>query len=354
MNFQRKMMGVLLVGLLGLASLPADIINDPPRYRLQRIEEWENYTASGKLLLNNRNQLAALVTGEDGLHFFIRGRNRTVEIPLPPEAALWSDSLQDFNNNGVALFWQSGNHAAYCYRRGKFVNFTNFLPYKYFNPVAINDRGHIVGGAQRDESSPITPFSYYRGRHRELTPLLPGTHALALAINNHGAIVGTAQRQTNEMDYLGSSYRAVIFKKGKAEALPTIFTGSTISSAVTGINERGTLIGYKQSRQPVAEEIVITRGFVSGDIFSIDLMPLPGHLHTRAESINRRGLIVGYSADEDFKKTAVLFRNGATYNLNGLIPPDSDAELSVATSINDRGVIAARNDYGEVFLLFPE
>jgi probable HAF family extracellular repeat protein len=350
MNFQIKMIGVLLVGLLGLASLPADIINDPPRYRLQRIEEWENYTASGKLLLNNRNQLAALVTGEDGLHFFIRGRNRTVEIPLPPEAALWSDSLQDFNNNGVALFWQSGNHAAYRYRRGKFVNLTNFLPYKYFNPVAINDRGHIVGGAQRDESSPITPFSYYRGRHRELTPLLPGTHALALAINNRGAIVGAAQRQTNEMDYLGSSFLWVFFKKGPAQGIAISIGGSS----ATGINDRGVVIGRMQSKKPFEEEFTIDQGFVYGDDGQLLLRPLFGHLHTRAESINRRGLIVGYSADEDFKQTAVLFRNGATYNLNDLIPPDSDAALSVATSINDRGVIAARNENGEVFLLFPE
>ena len=83
------------------------------------------------------------------------------------------------------------------------------------------------------------------------------------------------------------------------------------------------------------------------------LPALPGGGHMRAESINRNGLIVGYAADEDSDRIAVLFQNGETFNLNELIPEDSQAYLSKGLSINDRGVIAARNDDGEVFLLFP-
>jgi probable HAF family extracellular repeat protein len=350
MNFQRKMMGVLLVGLFCLASLSA-VTNEPPRYRLQRIEDWDDYGYPETLLLNNRNQLAAMVQAEDGPHFFIRGPNKTVEILMTPEAP--ADSLLVFNGNGTAILQQIGFRSAYRYRKGKFVNLTNFAPYKYFNTVAINNRGRIVGGAQRQDGPPITTFSYYRSRHRVLKPLLPGTSSLAFAINNHGVVVGAAQYETNETDFVGSSYHAVIFKRGKAQDIGTL--DGDLSSVATGINDRGAVIGYSSSRQPVQDgEISISRGFIYRDGIMSPLQPLPGQLRTRPESINRRGLIVGHSSDENFERTAVLFLNGQTYDLNNLVLPETNPKLSEATSINDRGVIAARNDDGEPFLLFPE
>jgi probable HAF family extracellular repeat protein len=356
MNFQRKMMGILLMGLCGLASLPA-ATNEPPRYRLVRLDEFVDHDGSADLLLNNRGQVTVMVHDEDATpRLFIRGRNRTVELPLPAGTSEFL-TLAGRTAHGTILFRHAVKYSAHYYRQGKMFNLSNALPYKYFNIVAMNSRGRIVGGAQRQDGPPITAFSYYRGRHKELGTLLPGTSSFACAVNNRGQVVGAAQYQTNLDDSPILLHHAVIFKKNGVEDLGALEGAST--SIATGINDRGTVIGYSSVSQTTEDgPISYRRGFVYRDGVMQQLYPLPGHVLSEPKSINRRNQIVGYSSEEfsevGDEQRAVLFLNGETFDLNNLIPPDSEVELREALSINDRGVIAAIGNFGESFLLIPE
>jgi uncharacterized membrane protein len=69
------------------------------------------------------------------------------------------------------------------------------------------------------------------------------------------------------------------------------------------------------------------------------LAPLPGDLASFANNINDGGDIVGASVGEGFSTfTAVLWRNGAIADLNGLAP-DSPLSLIFTFSINNSGQI---------------
>ncbi len=346
-----KILGIILLSALGLGFLRA-ADSQPPFYQIERLDDLHNYGAVRNILMNNLGHVAALIDNEySGLHLFLRSPKRTIEIPLPP-GILEPGSLVSLNVHGSMLFRNAVAYSAYRYHHGKFLNLTNLVPYKYFNPVAINNRGRLVGGAQRDAGSPICAFSYYRGRHKELGSLLPGLHSLAIAVNNHGVTVGAAYYQTNEVVFFGDNYHAVVFKKGQAKDLGVV-DGAT-SSLATGVNSRGTVIGTS-SFWPATEEgrTSYTWGFVYRDGTMSPLLPLPGDRHSHVNSINRRGQIVGYSDDGDGEQTAVLYQNGDVFNLNELLPPDIYPELSKAVSINDRGVIVAINQHGEAFLLTP-
>ena len=352
LNSRMKIIAAFLLATLCLGSAQC-ATNQALRYRLQRLDEFVDHDGSADLLLNNRGQVAALVHDEDSTpHLFLRGRKRTIEVLLPIGASA-SLQLAALTGHGTILFRDEANDSAYHYRRGKPLNLSNALPYKYFNTVAMNNRGRIVGSAQWDLGTPITAFSYYRGRHRELGSLLLNTPSFALAVNNRGQVVGASEYQTNIGDATDYSLHAVIFKKDGVVDLGTLDGGKF--SVATGINDLGTVIGYSVISQPTEDgPINYRRGFVYRDGVMEPLNPPPGHVHSRPLSINRRGQIVGYSTDKDGERRAVLLLNGQTFDLNDLIPPDSDVELRMALSINNRGVIAAIGDSGESFLLIPE
>lgn len=291
---------------------------------------------------------------ENGPHFLIRDRKKTVEIPLPLEIGGDTLRMMDWNSSGTALFHQTGIYTAYRYRHGKFANFTNFLPYKYFNAVAINNREHIVGGAQRAFGY-VTAFSFYRGYHRELGTLVPDTHAYAVAVNNHGVIVGAAQYHTNQTDFYPYTLHAVIFKRNSIQDIG-VFEGAFASQAI-GVNDRGVILGYCLIRIPVQDgERILQRGFVYQNGVMSPLRPLPGHFETRPISIDKHGRVVGYSVDEDRETTAVLFIDGEAFDLNDLLPSEEYSRIvrDPALSMNEQGVIAVENDVGEVYLMTPE
>lgn len=347
-----KIIATILFATL-LLEVAQGATNQPPRYRVQRVEGFVDYDGFADLLLNNRNELTAMVHDEDGTpRLFLRDRKKTVELPLPAGTS-GGLNLAGRAAHKTILFRDQAAYSAYRYHRGKLLNLTNILPYKYFNMVAMNSRGRIVGSAQRDAGPPITAFSYYRGRLRELGAGLSDFTSIAYAVNNRGQVVGGAQYKTTLGDVTVGTIRAVLFTKHGGTFLDTR-PGAT-SSLATGINERGTVIGH--ARVLVHDEEgaeSFRQGFVYRNGYMEPLHALPGHLRSEPNDINRRDQIVGNSTDEDWETRAVLFQNGQTYDLNELIPSESHVELTDALSINDRGLIVAVGDSGESFLLFPE
>jgi probable HAF family extracellular repeat protein len=61
-----------------------------------------------------------------------------------------------------------------------------------------------------------------------------------------------------------------------------------------------------------------------------------------AFGMNDKGQIVGTSSDSSGNSRAVLWEDGAIYDLNTLIPPSSNLDLFYGGDINDAGVIAGQ------------
>jgi probable HAF family extracellular repeat protein len=73
-----------------------------------------------------------------------------------------------------------------------------------------------------------------------------------------------------------------------------------------------------------------------------DLGTLPGDASSAAFGMNDKGQIVGTSTDASGNSRAVIWEDGAIYDLNTLIPPSSNLDLFYGGDINDAGVVAGQ------------
>src|SRR5262249_13734160 len=101
------------------------------------------------------------------------------------------------------------------------------------------------------------------------------------------------------------------------------------------INDAGDVIGAAAFQNHPFDAAIWHRGLVT------DLGTLPGDCFSQAFVMNSRGQIAGNSATCDGNTIrAALWEDGKVFDLNQLIPSNSDLLLVEANAINDRGEIA--------------
>jgi probable HAF family extracellular repeat protein len=339
-GFARVARPLVLVGVLAGVALTAAGTSSSSESGQGRWVIRDLSTTVGKLdssawAINDRGQILIELGGRD-----IDLESRTA--PSPPVAG--------------ALVWQNGSLTDLGRVAGK----------KFSAPVAINDRGQIVGyswthtdmhGDELDDRA----FLWERGRITDLGTL-GGASAAPAAINDAGQVVGSSEIKPNDV-----SIHAFVWKSGKMTDL-----GAGPRSSAVAINDRGQIAGTSE------ELSTRSRAFLFQDGKMTVLGPLPaGTTESRARAINEQGLVLGdwssnarggnylwqggkvtllggleASAMNDHgqvvgrvdvvnrsKFHASLWQNGKLTNL-GMVPGASQSE---ATAINNRGQIVGRS-----------
>jgi probable HAF family extracellular repeat protein len=221
----------------------------------------------------------------------------------------------------------------------------------------VNERGQIAGQSYtNDTPNPVTglptfdPFLWENGKMIDLGTL-GGTYGFPLALNNRGQVVGTSNLAGD------NTAHAFLWDRGRLTDLGTL--GGDFSNA-NAINEAGEVVGYSSPAGDQSVHAFLWRNGVMADLGTVDGDPC-----STANAINSRSQVVGIStATCDFStgRRAFLWENGSMVDLNTLIPPGSSFQLTLAETINDRGEIAGNGtpqgcgvveECGHAFLLIP-
>jgi probable HAF family extracellular repeat protein len=228
---------------------------------------------------------------------------------------------------------------------------------------AIDNRGRVAGFAEnntRDQGCPVLqykPVVWDNGAIHEL-PTYPGDpDGAAFGINDNGQVVGVsgpcAPFNPDLGLYLLDSH-ALLWEDGKLTDLGNLGgDGRFGGNHACAINNMGQVVGHSDLTGDTTFHAYVW----SRETGMRDLGTLPGDFASVALGISDRGEVVGASLDVMFNLRASLWQNGATTDLNTLIPVNSGLNLLVAESVNSRGEITglAVNSAGDLhgFLATP-
>jgi probable HAF family extracellular repeat protein len=150
-----------------------------------------------------------------------------------------------------------------------------------------------------------------------------GTYTVASAINNHGQIAGTAYGPSE----CGPS--AIGCAATWSGTTPTLLGAvpNALLSEASGINDRGEVVGSAVIAPGVPFDAIVWN---HGTPTVLNHLPAPDSLTSVASAINNAGLIVGNS-DSGYGNQAVVW--------NGITPTSLAASCSAANGINGAGQI---------------
>jgi probable HAF family extracellular repeat protein len=204
----------------------------------------------------------------------------------------------------------------------------------------VNERGQIVGISYTNFTPnsvtgipTVDPFLWENGTMVDLGTL-GGTSGSPSALNNRGEVVG----QSN----LAGDLTSHPFLWTKTSAMQDLGTLGGNNGVTNWINDAGAIAGKADLPGPLPQnhDAVLWR---HGSM--IDLGTLPGDTCANAYYVNNRGQVVGTSENRELcliptGERAFLWESGGPMvDLNSLIAPGSNLELTVAFAINDRGEI---------------
>jgi probable HAF family extracellular repeat protein len=302
-------------------------------------------------------------------------------IELSPVVGGGATRVQAVNNSGQAVGYTTTPtavwNAAYWQPSGAVTNLYT-LGGMYSSAFGINDQGEITGYAFNSNNQ-VKVFLYSNG-HMDAIGVGQGE---ARAINNKTEIVGSGN-EIGGAFYWNGSMTAMGLPGGDSGAWANDINNNSESigygfgpgssyyrgwvKTADGVTYIGPQNGYVgtyafeiNDNGDVAGASYINnfmRAFVWNKTEGLrDLGFLAGDNHSEALGINLFGEVVGDSAiGPTSNSKAVLWRAGSIYDLNSLIPSDSNWELSSANSISDTGYIVGNgfhNGQERGFLLVP-
>ena len=228
--------------------------------------------------------------------------------------------------------------------------------FHYVEPVAVNGAGDVVGDTRsgtRDHFGAVNSHAFLM-RNGLMTDLgtLGGQHSCALGINGSDVVVGKSDVDRGiigAIDSTAPQTHAFAWSAGQMKDLGTLGGLNSLAYSVSNV---GAIAGYSDTIYGTAHAFLYQSGIMH------DLGALEGDDTSVAMAVNDRGLVVGYSGDQqsDDSEKAVLWTNGTTVDLNTLLPKNSGWDLQYARAINDKGEIVGRGTYRghkSGFLLVP-
>lgn len=194
---------------------------------------------------------------------------------------------------------------------------------------SINNMGVVVGQSNGPGGS--VAVRWVNGIPESLGTLSPAaTFGVAHSINDAGVVVGAAGNG------LGPNV-AFVWEHGVMSSLGSLNPACSNASQANGINEAGIIVG---SSTVVGSCNTVAVRWVNGVLEPLP-MPIPTALFASALDINEAGDIVG-NAGPGGQQSATLWRGGVPVALGG----QPGTVQSIASDINDAGVIAARSIFG--------
>jgi probable HAF family extracellular repeat protein len=203
----------------------------------------------------------------------------------------------------------------------------------------VNDRGEIVGPSYTDidpatgAPGAVHPFLWKNGHMLDLGSL-GGTDSEPTALNERGEVVGFSTLAGDSISH------PFLWTKGHLIDLGTL---GGDAGTTHWINDRGDIVGKADlpGAAPQVHDGVLWR-----DGKAIDLGVLPGDSCSNAYYVNSRGQVVGTSENRELCSIGVgehaflWEKDGPMIDLNTVIAPGADLQLTYAVAINDRGEIA--------------
>ncbi|HWP31520.1 MAG TPA: hypothetical protein VNK96_07345 [Fimbriimonadales bacterium] len=208
---------------------------------------------------------------------------------------------------------------------------------------AINDSGVIAGESQIADNT-FRAFKWTESDGMINLGTLGGSYSYARGINAGGQITGTAAIASGDA-------RAFRWTEGVGmENLGTL-PGHILSNGL-GINDAGDVVGYSSQTGTTYLAFVYKDG-----VGMTELVGLYNY-DNRARDINNLGDAVGHSwlSPDGSTAQAVIWRDGAVYNLNDLLEGGAGWHLIDAYAINDSGEIVGYgklNDETRAYKLTP-
>lgn len=218
---------------------------------------------------------------------------------------------------------------------------------------AVDENNAVVGMTWSSVNGGTIPTKWTpSGNDWLIESLSAGGHVGgAWDINESGTIVGATSTPDSPDNPLPA-----VWMNGNLTWLDTL--GSSVGVALR-VNELGDSTGWVES--PIGYGYSQAFLWQNGVATSLGAYGLDES--SAALGLNNVADVVGWSGDGNaggdgtsFDQRAMLWSNGASHDLNSLIPPGSGWHLSVATDIDDAGRISGRGFYNGIlngFVLTP-
>lgn len=201
--------------------------------------------------------------------------------------------------------------------------------------TAIDEGGAVVGSAAVANGAQHA-FYWSGGKMRDLGTL-GGTTSIATAMSSAGVV--------GQSDLAGGGFRGFLSLRGQVTQLSTL----SRNTRANAINDRGQIAGFSFNRRSRQHAVVWQNGGLT------DLGTLGGDASS-ALGINHWGQVVGQSnLTGTSTDHAFLWQGGTLVDLNGHIST-AGWVLSSATAINDAGQIVGKGSHNgktAAFLLTP-
>jgi len=212
-------------------------------------------------------------------------------------------------------------------------------------PALINQRGQVAGFSYTDSiPNPTTgfptlhPFLWEKGKGMKDLGSLGGTSTASVnGLNERGEVVGGALLP-------GDLINQPFLWNG--EKLIDLVTPPFVQSGngeANWINEAGEVVGIASlPAQCPGSATDMVHAFLWRNGAMTDLGSVDGTSLSRADFINSQGQIVGeaWTCDNSIFD-GFLWENGAIVDLNALVPANPQLHISLASFIDDTGVIGA-------------
>jgi len=220
---------VRLVTIL-LAS-PIVAFTKDPDYALAQLPGGIGYSVG----INERGQIVGSVDPQS-TRAVIWDDGSVIPLFPPPSAAY------DINNRGQVVGVAGLGNVLWDH--GTMIDLGEIVP------VAINDRGQIVGSIRTANAPEIHAALWENGTIVDLGVLPGGSSSFAVAINNRGQIIGSSYSGD-----FGRGGRAFIWDRGIMSELPGLDGQEDQDTSASDINNRGQVVGYSgRALRPVMWE----------------------------------------------------------------------------------------------------
>lgn len=230
----------------------------------------------------------------------------------------------------------------------------------FTNAFAINNIGQVVGISLPDPSSVTVLTAYRTGANMAINPntddlsnLLGDTdYTNAQGINDLGQVVGNFSISSGLLHGFRTAPNTAI--NPTTDDLGTL--GGNLSIA-EDINNVGQVVGTSTNTDGQSQAFRTAPNMPINP--TTDSLGTLGGGFSNAYAINNSGLVVGDSALASNITHAFVYDRTAMFDLNSLIPINSDIVLTSANDINDKGQIVANGYFNSsqattrAFLLTP-